>query len=182
MIRKFAIVVVAAIALAAPALAQEREEQAKPAESKSPPTPESLAAPRRDLGQAINVRIDVTITDQTAAGEPALKTLTLLAADNSWSRIRSEGMAFTSAGGGQSNITLRLDARPRILQADKLHLEMIVEYKPTVLEAKQGSSATTLSESFDVVLENGKPLLISQSADPNTDRKVKLEVKATILR
>ena len=32
------------------------------------------------------------------------------------------------------------------------------------------------------MLEDGKPLVISQSADPATDRKVKVEVKATILR
>jgi hypothetical protein len=33
-----------------------------------------------------------------------------------------------------------------------------------------------------VILQNGKPLIISQSADPVSDRKVVVEVKATILK
>ena len=32
------------------------------------------------------------------------------------------------------------------------------------------------------MLENGKPLIVSQSADAATDRKVTVELKATILR
>ena len=39
-----------------------------------------------------------------------------------------------------------------------------------------------INESLSVILEDGKPMLISQSADPVTDRKVKVEVKATILK
>jgi hypothetical protein len=31
------------------------------------------------------------------------------------------------------------------------------------------------------LLENGKPLLVTQSADPISDRKVTVEVKATIV-
>lgn len=178
MIPKSAILFVTAVALAAPALAQERAEQAKPAETK--PAAEAQAAPRREVAQAINVRLDVTITDQTSGDQPALKTLTLLAADGSWTRVRSEGIAWTT--GGQYPISLRVDARPRLLQGDKVHLEMIFEYKPTAPEPKPGASATTLSESCDIVLDSGRALVISQAADPNSDRKVKLEVKATILR
>jgi hypothetical protein len=39
-----------------------------------------------------------------------------------------------------------------------------------------------INESLSVILEDGKPMLISQSADPIGDRKVKVEVKATILK
>jgi hypothetical protein len=35
---------------------------------------------------------------------------------------------------------------------------------------------------MSVLLTNGKPLQISQAADPITDRKVLVEVKATILK
>lgn len=205
MFAKPAILFVVATALAAPVVPQEREAQAKAAEARSAAeqaqakvaqtqaiaaetqakAAEAKAAAqeapsRREVAQAINVRIDVTITDQTSAEQPAVKTLTLLAADGSWTRVRSEGTAWTT--GGQYPISLRVDTRPRLLQGDKVHLEMILEYKPTAPEPKPGASATTLSESSDIVLESGKSLVISQAADPNSDRKVKLEVKATILR
>jgi hypothetical protein len=32
------------------------------------------------------------------------------------------------------------------------------------------------------VLEDGKPLVVSQTADPASDRQVKVELKATILK
>jgi hypothetical protein len=184
MIAKSAILFTIVLGLASPLLAQEREDQQTKQAEKKPsaePQPPGIPPPV-DRGQAVNVRIDVTITDQQSATQPATKTLSLLAADNSFSRVRSEGVAWTT--GGQYGISLRIDARPRLITpaGDKIHLEMVVEYKPTAPEPKPGNSATTLTESFDVVLENTKPLVITQAADPNSDRKVKLEVKATILR
>jgi hypothetical protein len=41
---------------------------------------------------------------------------------------------------------------------------------------------TDISESLTVILEDGKPLVVSQSADPGSDRKVRVEIKATILK
>jgi hypothetical protein len=39
-----------------------------------------------------------------------------------------------------------------------------------------------IHESLSVVLQDGKPLLVSQSADPTTDRKVTVELMATVLK
>jgi uncharacterized protein YlzI (FlbEa/FlbD family) len=39
-----------------------------------------------------------------------------------------------------------------------------------------------VNQSLTVLLENGKSLLVTQSADPVSDRKVTVEVKATIVR
>jgi hypothetical protein len=41
---------------------------------------------------------------------------------------------------------------------------------------------TNLRESLSLILEDGKSLVVAQSAEPNTDRTVMLEVKATILK
>ena len=41
---------------------------------------------------------------------------------------------------------------------------------------------TELNQSLTVVLQSGKPMLISQAADPTSDRKVTVEVKATVLK
>ena len=58
-----------------------------------------------------------------------------------------------------------------------------------VASAPLGSEATTeeqamtaISETFAVILDDGKALVVSQSADPYTDRRVRVEVKATILK
>jgi len=41
---------------------------------------------------------------------------------------------------------------------------------------------TNLRETLSVIVEDGKPLNVAQSAEPNTDRTVTVEVKATILK
>ena len=41
---------------------------------------------------------------------------------------------------------------------------------------------TSINERMTLILESGKPLVISQAADPTSDRKITVEVTATILR
>jgi hypothetical protein len=58
-----------------------------------------------------------------------------------------------------------------------------LEYRPVGGEAANEEQAlTTISETFTVILEDGKPLVVSQSADPTTDRRVRVELKSTILK
>ena len=40
----------------------------------------------------------------------------------------------------------------------------------------------SLRENVNMILENGKSMLVTQSADPVGDRQVTVEVKATILK
>jgi hypothetical protein len=39
-----------------------------------------------------------------------------------------------------------------------------------------------INQSQTVILQSGKPLIVAQAADPVSDRKVIVEVKATILK
>ena len=41
---------------------------------------------------------------------------------------------------------------------------------------------TSINQSLTVVLQSGKPMVVSQAADPVNDRKVVVEVKATVLK
>lgn len=164
------------LVLGMPAHAQE--QQAEPSKTPAPTTSKPPASPREE-GQAVNLRLDVTITDQQTTGQPVAKAVTMVVADNWQSRMRTEGNAWTT--GGSYPVALNIDARPHLV-GDKILLAMTVEYKPTAPDPKPGASATTLNQSFQVLLTDGKPLVVSQSADPNSDRKVKLEVKATVLR
>jgi hypothetical protein len=60
---------------------------------------------------------------------------------------------------------------------------LTIEYRPVAGEAENERATTpNVNESIAVILEDGKPMVISQSADPVTDRRVKVEAKITLLR
>ena len=40
----------------------------------------------------------------------------------------------------------------------------------------------SLNEMLSLILESGKPTIVSQAADPTSDRKITVEVTATILK
>jgi hypothetical protein len=129
----------------------------------------------------------VTITDQTGSAQPVRKTVTMLVADGGNAMIRSEARLL------DINVPLYVDARDVVIspEIDKVRLQLSLEYRLADAEAlKQAKTApisqqpwtTEIRESTQCVLENGKPLVIAQSADPFTDRKVTVEAKATILK
>jgi hypothetical protein len=41
---------------------------------------------------------------------------------------------------------------------------------------------SALNEMLTVILQNGKPMVVSQAADPLNDRRITIEVKATIIK
>ena len=162
--------------------------QEKPAIPPSPapqPAPNFAPAPGpRSFGQPVAVRIELTITDQVGTAAPVKKTMTMMAADGERASVRSMNRAM-----GQSGAQFNVDAKPMLTQ-DKIRLELSISYDasetPTPDTPEKAEKAvswsTTLQESMGVILENGKPTVISQSADPRTDRKVSVEVRATILK
>jgi hypothetical protein len=78
--------------------------------------------------------------------------------------------------------TLNVDATPEVLDNDRILLSLTVEYLPLPPEGATQRRAAVLNETLTVFLQSGKPLLVSQAADPLTDRKMTLEVKATLLK
>jgi hypothetical protein len=174
------------VAAIAPAKQQQQSAsgQEKPAIQPSPaPAPAPAPAPR-SFGQPVAVRIELTITDQVGTAAPVKKTMTMMAADGERVSVRS--MNRTP---GQNGAQFNVDAKPMLTQ-DKIRLDLSISYdapetpQPGTPEKaeKAASWSTTLQESMGVIVENGKPTLISQSADPRTDRKVSVEVRATILK
>ena len=60
---------------------------------------------------------------------------------------------------------------------------LTIEYRPVAAETESESSTTpNINESLTVILDDGKPMVVSQSADPVTNRKVKVEAKITLLK
>jgi hypothetical protein len=144
------------------------------------PTP---PAARRE-GQPVNVKIDFTITDQRG-GAPAIKrTLTLLVADERTGSIRTQSQVVQVG-----TVPLNVDASPTVLSDGKIRLGFNLQYDwPAPLEGNpqppvRGTVvSTSLHDQMSVILENGKPMVAAQSADPIGDRQVTVEVKATVLR
>ena len=168
--------------------------KAKAAESKSDEQKRDEAAVQQaraqSEGQAINTRIELTITDSRGEGAPIVKTVSIMTADRSWGRIRTQGEART-ASGQRFPVILNVDARPWMVRDNRAKVELTIEYRPAD-EISMGAIATprrdpdsitpNINESLSVILDDGKSVLISQSADPVTDRKVKVEAKFAIVK
>jgi hypothetical protein len=149
----------------------QEEQKPKPAEQATAPRPEP------PLGQPINVKLDLTITDQTGPGEPLKKVVTMLVADRGSGSIRSIGSVRT-----QGRVQINVDARPTILQSGAVRLALGLEYNPRTLGNDAPTEWSSLNEQIQTILEPGKPLVLSQAADPASDRKITVEVRATVVK
>lgn len=140
-------------------------QQAQTPPAAKPPQEQSTAqAPDRSAGVS-NVRIEITITEEGDAAPAGPRNVTMVIADQQHGRIRSGAGAH-----------LNVDAAPHILRDGRVRVHTSIEYNVG------GERALNLSEALTSVLDDGRPLVISQSADPRTNRRVKVEVKATILK
>ena len=177
-----------ALTLSTPLFAQERdgEQAAKPAAPEAKPNTAAAepALPRDTRDMVTNVRFELTITDQRSEGPAVTKTVTATVADQGTARIRTSGSVRTPMG--FRDVILNVDVSPRLVYVNnvaRVRATLTIEYRPVAAESDTERSTTpTINESLSVALEDGKSLLISQTADPSTERKVKVEVKATIIR
>jgi hypothetical protein len=132
----------------------------------------------REVGQPINVRVELTIRDQRGTAPPDTKTVSIVTADRTNGRVRTGGNIRTEKFGIQE-VRLNVDARPVILRDGQIRLFVTFEYRPADTEA---SPSNNISEMLECVLASGQSLGVTKSADPNSDRSVTVEVKATILK
>ena len=130
-----------------------------------------------------NVQVELTITDQTGTEKPEKKTVSMVVSSGNWGKIRSSG-SLQQVGDALIGVDLNVDARPFVSVDGPIQLELTLNYVPpgmTVPGKDNATMRTGLNQSLTVVLQTGKPLIVSQAADPVSDRKVVVEVKATVL-
>ena len=201
MLKKLAILV-CVVAVSSTGYAQQNKTAA-PGKKVSTNTEQSKPEPTAKASaeappQPVNTRIDLTITDQRAEGAPIVKTVSIMTADRYWGRIRTQGdIQIGGPGGGRFPVILNVDARPTLVGTNRARVELTIEYRPAdeIVIPNNGNPtsvptsrrdpqgvAPNINESLAVILDDGKSVLISQSADPVTDRKVKVEAKLAILR
>jgi hypothetical protein len=163
--------------------AQQPRLPPKPAEAQKPAPQENVVRPPAPQGQPTNVRLDMTITDQTGTGEAAKRTVTMIVADGQSGSIRSTG--------NQVQARLFVDATPHILSGGKVRVHLAVEYNPrqtaeevpeVLMPGPRPIGGSSLHQRITVVLEPGKPMVISQAWDPVSDRNIAVELGASILK
>jgi hypothetical protein len=158
--------------------------------AQTPPPAEKSAADQNKpapQGQPVNIKLDLTITDQAGPGEPAKKTVSVIVADRGNAAVRSSG--------NNVRATINVDASPQIMGNGNVRVILGVEYNPRqgppmktkgpggeLFDVGDGSTGSTLNQRVMVLLEPNKPLIISQASDPLSDRKITLEIRATILK
>jgi hypothetical protein len=122
-----------------------------------------------------NIKLNITFADTVGPDGPAKKTLTLLVMNNKSGQIRSTGRE-----GGIINI----DALPGDLNDGRVSVFLTIEYLPelSAQQVQSGVRLGMLSQSLSVVLDSGKPTIVTESADPRSDRKVTVEVTATVVK
>lgn len=186
---------------ATPATKPASTEQAKPSENKSETATTPAKAPEPPA-LPVNVQVEVSITDQSGNNPPAKKMVSMIVGDRQRNSIRSSAnvrvpsAVFGPAKPGDPpqpvasytyrSVTINVDAHPVIIQKEpnKLSLDFSLQYQPKSggaqedLEPGMGS----LIESMSLILQSGKPVVVSQAADPTSDRKITVEVTATILK
>jgi len=143
------------------------------------PTPEPA---RRNRGQLVNLRLEFTVTDQIGAAPPVRKTITMNVADGESGRIRTNAEVFRK-NTAPTIVPLSVDAYPEI-DGTKIRLRASLEYQllKDAPEPELPAGKTSITQSVTAILNDGVSTILSQSADPLTDRKVTLEVKATIIK
>ena len=95
-----------------------------------------------------------------------------------------EGWSDVRTPAGFRNVILNVDCQASIIpRAARARVMLTIEYRPVAGEAETERNTTPhINESLTVILDDGKPMVVSQSADPVTDRKVKVEAKITLLK
>lgn len=177
MLKRTAAVLAAALLLTIGVRAQE------PKPDPQPPAAQPPAPARTEIaGQPRNIKLELTITDQTGPGEPGKRTVSMILADRQNGSIRSSGGVVLA--GNRINVSLNVDARPIIISDNRIRLELTLEYapKPGTENATSGEGRAHLSERLGLIVDPGKPMLVSQASDPTSDRRISVELTATILK
>jgi len=132
-----------------------------------------------------NVQIELTISDQIGTQTPEKKIVNMVVSSGNWGKIRSTGNV-RPPGETPLVVQLDVDARPLVSVDGPIQLDLTMNYAPPGAQAPERDNSkprpTSINQSLTVVLQSGKPLIISQAADPVSERKVVVEVKATVLK
>ncbi len=186
-------VAVSGVTLGAQAKPATTTPKPKPAAADEKQTPAPAKAAPAEPALPLNIKIEVSITDQIGSGPPAKKVVSMIAGDRQNTSIRSSAsvpVKVQNAVGVSTfsyrNVTINVDARPAILykEPSKVLVTFGLEYfpRPAGGAEEMEPGMASINERLGLILESGKTVIVSQAADPTSDRKITVEVTATILK
>lgn len=182
--RRAVLVLVIVALVAVPAMAQnDQASTPKPATKAAETAKPDAPANPRFVPTLTNVQIELTLTDQAGTQVPEKKTVSMIVSSGNWGKVRSVGNVRPQ-NDAPFMVDLNVDARPFVSIDGPIQLELTLVYSPPGGADKDTLKPrpTGINQSLTVVLQSGKPLIVSQAADPVSDRKVIVEVKATVLK
>ena len=162
-----------------------RAARARPAIAAEPPRAERA---RNYVSKGVNIRIDATVTEQRADQVLGKKVVTVTVVDGRSGLVRSTQQVpyriKGTNGFNYQNAPLNMDAEALLRDDGRVLVSLTLDYRGGPSEG--GTETETLDQgirqSVTVVLDSGKPLVVAQSADAVGDRRVMLELTATILK
>jgi hypothetical protein len=145
-----------------------------------PPAPPAPGTPR----QPINIRVDTTISESGGNTPAVKKTVTAVAGDGFDASVRETATTTVPPVGGPppGPTSLNVDASPTILSNGRIRVRVTLQYAAGQAQPTEQRVRTDIRQTLVLNLENGKPLVISEASDPLSDRRVTVEVTATILK
>lgn len=181
-----------ALTLAAPATFDRLEQadygQTAQTPKPAPPAEKERAEPQppRPVPESnIRLELTITVTDQRGTAVLPSKTASIFVVDRHNARIRTGRTADSTPQTVNVSMppspVLNVDATPTVLANGRVRVSLSFEYRPGGAEVEK-FQPIHINERLSAILEDGKPMVVSQTADPASDRIVKVELKATILK
>ena len=180
------VAVVMIVAVLSDAHAQGRQG-APPTPPKPPAPPAAPAAPMEAAapaaaakpvqgpgpGELVNIRVDVTFTEDGGPDALLRKAVSITTSDRRNGMVRSQALTVSQ---NRAEGQIAVDTRPWIERDGRIRTLVTVSY----VSHPHFSNVGQLK--FEPLLESGKPLVVSQAPSAVSDRRVTVEVTATILK
>jgi len=155
---------------------QGRGQNPAPAPAPNPNTPPILPEELATPGQLVNVRIDVIVIEE-GGGEPMTrKETSLILADRRSGSVRSAAAVKTADRFGNPQGQLSVDARPWVESDGRIRTQVTLDYMSQPYFSSWGRLK------FEPLLESGRALVAAQTSSAISDRRVRVELTATILK
>lgn len=141
----------------------------------APPAPPATPAPPPQAvepGQLVNIRVDVSVVEDGGTEPPLRKEVVLVLADRRSGMVRSSARAQNQVSDSWVNV----DARPWLERNGRIRTLVTLGYASPPHFSRGGDIK------FEPLLEDGKPMVVSRISSAVSDRRVTIEVTATILK
>jgi outer membrane biosynthesis protein TonB len=163
---------------------------AEPASPRAPRAPRIARAERPAASsKGVNIRIDATVIESRGEQTVGRKTVSATVMDGENGFVRSTVIVpaqspIDSARKDMLRGVLNMDVRAWLRDDGRVTAYLTLESQGGAIDlGERGSGSDAgIRQSVAVVLEQNKPLVVAQSADAVGDRRLALEVTATLLK